>query len=165
MLRGKLWSLRTESNRRPLPYQGSALPTELRRRKTGGKITNPLPFRQVKKSKKKKFLTFFPFLRSSKGAPAHPYLQRRGTHRSILSGLCGLKAEFIKPALNAFIHHLHTFSLNLFAQRFAVPYAIAFLFHTSAPICCSRFCASCYFLFTSFCTAPLCARLHRASYY
>ena len=28
------WSLRTESNRRPLPYQGSALPTELRRRKT-----------------------------------------------------------------------------------------------------------------------------------
>ncbi len=28
-----LWSLRTESNRRPLPYQGSALPTELRRHK------------------------------------------------------------------------------------------------------------------------------------
>ena len=30
-LSGKKWSLRTESNRRPLPYQGSALPTELRR--------------------------------------------------------------------------------------------------------------------------------------
>ena len=28
-----IWSLRTESNRRPLPYQGSALPTELRRHK------------------------------------------------------------------------------------------------------------------------------------
>ena len=59
-----LWSLRTESNRRPLPYQGSALPTELRRRKTGNKIANPILSVNKKTHFLKTFFTSLPLLRA-----------------------------------------------------------------------------------------------------